>query len=56
MTNLAVENIEEKEFSPKEIREMLGIDNSQIQALCKYADITRPRRRSRSLPPSKTAS
>ena len=28
-----------KEFSPKEIREMLGINNSQIQELCKYADI-----------------
>ena len=35
----AVEEIENKEFSPKEIREMLGIDNSQIQELCKLADI-----------------
>ena len=35
-----VEKIENnKEFSPKEIREMLGIDNSQIQELCKAADI-----------------
>ena len=34
-----VEEIESKEFSPKEIREMLGIDNSQIQELCKVADI-----------------
>ena len=34
-----VENIENKEFSPKEIREMFGIDNSQIQELCKKADI-----------------
>ena len=34
-----VEKIEEKEISPKEIREMLGIDNSQIQELCKIADI-----------------
>ena len=31
MTNLAVEKLEEKKFSPKEIRDMLGIDNSQIQ-------------------------
>lgn len=34
-----VEKIESKEFSPKEIREMLGIDNSRIQELCKIADI-----------------
>lgn len=34
-----VEKIENKEFSPKEIREMFGIDNSQIQELCKRADI-----------------
>lgn len=34
-----LEEIENKEFSPKEIREMLGIDNSQIQELCKAADI-----------------
>ena len=34
-----VEKIENKEFSPKEIREMLGVDNAQIQELCKMADI-----------------
>ncbi len=34
-----IEKIENKEFSPKEIREMLGIDNSRIQELCKIADI-----------------
>ncbi len=34
-----VEKSENKEFSPKEIREMLGIDNSRIQELCKIADI-----------------
>jgi len=34
-----VDSIENKEFSPKEIREMLGIDNSRIQELCKMADI-----------------
>lgn len=34
-----VEKIENKDFSPKEIREMLGIDNLQIQELCKIADI-----------------
>lgn len=34
-----VDKIEDKEFSPKEIREMLGIDNSQIQELCKIASI-----------------
>ena len=34
-----VEKIENKEFSPKEIRAMLGIDNSEIQELCKMADI-----------------
>ncbi len=34
-----VENIEDKEFSPKEIRELLGIDNVKIQELCKLADI-----------------
>ncbi|MCD7879995.1 MAG: hypothetical protein LUG16_08710 [Candidatus Gastranaerophilales bacterium] len=28
-----------KEFSPKEIREMLGVDNSKIQELCRIADI-----------------
>ncbi len=35
----AVEKIGNKEISPKEIREMLGIDNSRIQELCKIADI-----------------
>ncbi len=39
MGTLTAEKLDEKEFSPKEIREMLGIDNAQIQALCKYADI-----------------
>ena len=47
MTNLkgdfmgisVVEKLENKYFSPKEIREMLGIDNTQIQELCRIADI-----------------
>lgn len=39
MGTLTAGKLDEKEFSPKEIREMLGIDNAQIQALCKYADI-----------------
>ncbi len=39
MSSSVLENIEKKEISPKEIREMLGIDNSQIQELCKIADI-----------------
>ena len=39
MAALATDNSEIKEYSPKEIRDMLGIDNTQIQALCKYADI-----------------
>lgn len=47
MTNLkgdfmgisVVEKLENKDFSPKEIREMLGIDNTQIQELCRIADI-----------------
>ncbi len=34
-----LKQIEEKEISPKEIRELLGIDNSEIQELCKLADI-----------------
>lgn len=34
-----LEDIESKEFSPKEIRDMLGVDNSGIQELCKIADI-----------------
>ncbi len=39
MGTLTAEKLDEKKFSPKDIREMLGIDNTQIQALCKYADI-----------------
>ncbi len=39
MGTSTLDNIKEKEISPKEIREMLGIDNSQIQELCKMADI-----------------
>ena len=39
MEALRAENTEEKQYTPKEIREMLGIDNSQIQALCRFADI-----------------
>ena len=34
-----IEKIENKEFSPKDIRTMLGIDNSEIQELCKKAEI-----------------
>ena len=34
-----VEKMEKTEVSPKQIREMLGIDNTQIQELCKMADI-----------------
>ncbi len=40
MVMSVVEEIENnKEFSPKEVREILGIDNSKIQELCKVADI-----------------
>lgn len=39
METLVLDKTENKEFSPKEIREMLGIDNSRIQELCKLADI-----------------
>ncbi len=39
MTASAIDTITEKEITPKEIREMLGIDNSGIQELCKIADI-----------------
>ena len=39
MGTSTVDMIDGKEFSPKEIREMLGIDNSQIQELCKIASI-----------------
>ena len=39
MGNITAERFDEKEYSPKELREMLGVDNAQIQALCKYADI-----------------
>lgn len=36
---IAADKTENKEFTPKEIREMLGVDNSQIQEMCKIADI-----------------
>lgn len=36
---IAADKTENKEFTPKEIREMLGVDNSQIQEMCKMADI-----------------
>ncbi len=39
MGTSTVDKFDSKEFSPKEIREMLGIDNSQIQELCKVASI-----------------
>ena len=39
MTASVVDSIENKEISPKEIREMLGVDNSGIQELCKLADV-----------------
>lgn len=39
MVMSTLEKIESKEFSPREIREMLGVDNSGIQELCKMADI-----------------
>ncbi len=39
MATSVVDQTENKEITPKEIREMLGIDNSQIQKLCKIADI-----------------
>lgn len=39
MSALTAETFDNKQFSPKEIREMLGIDNAQIQALCSFADI-----------------
>ncbi len=39
METSVLDKTENKEFSPKEIREMLGIDNSRIQELCKLADI-----------------
>jgi len=39
MVAATVDNIEKKELSPREIREMLGMDNSQIEELCKKADI-----------------
>lgn len=39
METSVLEQTENREFSPKEIREMLGIDNSRIQELCKIADI-----------------
>ena len=39
MGNLTAEKLDEKEYTPKDLREMLGVDNAQIQVLCKYADI-----------------
>lgn len=36
---IAADKTENKEFTPKEIREMLGVDNSQIQEMCRMADI-----------------
>lgn len=39
MSSLPAEKLEDRQFSPKEIREMLGVDNYQIQALCRFADI-----------------
>ena len=39
MVAATVDKNESKELSPKEIREMLGIDNSKIEELCKKADI-----------------
>ncbi len=39
MVAATADNIESKELSPKEIREMLGINNSQIEELCRKADI-----------------
>ena len=39
MTASVTNSIENKEITPKEIREMLGIDNSGIRELCKMADI-----------------
>lgn len=39
MTTSVIDSVENKEITPKEIREMLGIDNSKIQELCKIADI-----------------
>ncbi len=39
MVAVTVDKNGNKELSPKEIREMLGIDNSKIEELCKKADI-----------------
>ncbi len=39
MSASTAEKSENKNYTPKEIREMLGMDNSQIQQLCKAADI-----------------
>lgn len=39
MVALTADNMRNRELSPRDIREMLGIDNSQIEELCKKADI-----------------
>ena len=39
MTSSVIDSIKDKEITPKEIREMLGIDNSGIKELCKMADV-----------------
>lgn len=39
MVALTADNMQSRELSPRDIREMLGIDNSQIEELCKKADI-----------------
>ena len=39
MTETVENNADKRELSPKEIRVMLGMDNSQIVDLCKKADV-----------------
>ena len=39
MSALPAEKLGDKQFSPREIREMLGVDNYQIQALCRFSGI-----------------
>ncbi len=39
MVAATVDSVNSKELSPKEIRDMLGMNNSQIEELCKKADI-----------------
>ncbi len=39
MSTSTVEKNGNKNYTPREIRELLGIDNSQIQQLCKTADV-----------------